>query len=90
MQWHIQSFFGQTGTNIEPMKAPPWLVLVEKFSKFLPPDALKMHSLSLFLDFFVNYLPNYLDLHYETFLFPDDFLKIHIFVWYSNKKFMWL
>ena len=31
------------------------------------------------LDFFVKHFPNYLSLHYETPIFVDDFLKIHIF-----------
>ena len=39
-------FFGQTGTHIEPTKAPPWL---EKFSKYVSSDTLKMHSLALFV-----------------------------------------
>ena len=46
MQWYIQSFFGQTGTYIKSTKAPPRLAQSGKFSsKFVPPDALKMHSL---------------------------------------------
>ena len=46
MQWYIQSFFGQTGTYIKSKKAPPRLAQSGKFSsKFVPPDALKMHSL---------------------------------------------
>ena len=48
-----------------------------KCSKYVPPDALKMQSLALFLDFFFKHFPNYLSLHYET-LFIDGFLKIHI------------
>ena len=56
VQWRIQGFFGQTGTNIESTMALPWLL----------PDILKMHSLTLpFSDFFVKHFPNYLSLHYE-------------------------
>ena len=44
--WRIQSFLEQTGTYIEPMKAPSWLAPIGKFSKFAPADTLKMHSLA--------------------------------------------
>ena len=47
IQWRIQSFFEWTGIYIEPTKAPSWLMLSRKFSKFVPPDGLKMHSLAL-------------------------------------------
>ena len=51
-----------------------------KFSKFLLPDALKMHSLILpVLRFFVKPFPNYLRLHYEKLFFVNGFLKIQIF-----------
>ena len=40
-------FFGQTNANIKPRKVPPWLVQADKFSKFVPPDTLKMHSQAL-------------------------------------------
>ena len=44
------------------------------FSKFVPPDAQKMHSLTLsVLRFFVKPFPNYLSLHYKTLFFVDDF-----------------
>ena len=43
MQWHIQGFFGHKGTHIEPTKWH-W---GKKFSKFVPPDTLKIHSLTL-------------------------------------------
>ena len=49
-----------------------------------------MHTqaLCLLLDLFVKHFPNNLSLDYEILLFVDDFLKIHIFIWYSNKKFV--
>ena len=71
-QWCINSFFLQTSTNIEPMKAPP-------FSKFLPQNALKMHSLSLSVfRFFCKIFS--ISLHYETFFLMDDFCRVHIFI----------
>ena len=48
-QWHIQSLFEQTRACIEPTKIPQSLASTSKFSKFVPPDALKMHPLTLFL-----------------------------------------
>ena len=36
---------------------------------------------------FLEHFPNYLNLHYETLLFVDDFYKIHTFILrYSSKK----
>ena len=40
----------------------------------------------VYLNFFVKYLPNNLNLHYETLIFVDDFERTHIYIWYSNKK----
>ena len=51
----------------------------DKFSKFLPPETLKMHSLAIsVLDFHVKQSSNYISLHYETLFIVDDFLKTHI------------
>ena len=36
------------------------------------------------------YFLNYLRLHYETLLSVDDFEKNHSFIWYLNKKIVWL
>ena len=44
LQWCNQNFFGQTGTHMEPAKAPSWLA-----TKSVPPDAPKMHSLGFSL-----------------------------------------
>ena len=43
MQWHIQGFFGHKGKQLQPTT---WY-WVKKFSKFVPPDTLKIHSLTL-------------------------------------------
>ena len=60
---------------------------VEKFSKFVPPDTLKMHSLAhSVLRFLCKRFPNYLNLHYKKLFFVDDLEK---FI-YSSKKFAWL
>ena len=40
-------FFGQSGTYVEPKKAPPWLAPSGECSKYVPPDTLKIHFLSL-------------------------------------------
>ena len=36
------------------------------------------------------YFLKYLRLHYETLLSVDDFEKNHSFIWYLNKKIVWL
>ena len=80
-QWHIQGFFGKTGTHIEPTR-------VEKFSKFVHPDTLKMHSLTLSVIIFLcKTFSKLLKLTLLKTLFRKDFLKNSI---YSNKKFVWL
>ena len=57
-------------------KAPPWLALKEKKSKFVPPDAIKMLFPALYiLKFLKRHFPSYLNLHCKTLLFVDDFFK---------------
>ena len=46
----------------------------EKFSKSVPPDALKTQSWPcLVLHFFVKHFPNYLSLYYKILFFVNDF-----------------
>ena len=60
----------------------PRYTQVEKFSKFLSPDTLKMHSLAVFLDFLVKHFPNCL-----AFITKDSSSRMIFkqFI-YSNKK----
>ena len=75
-------FFGQTGTCMELTKA-----LSGKFSKFVPPDTLKMHSPVLsVLRFLCNIFPKLLRFKLRNTHFVDDFYEIHISIEYSNKK----
>ena len=68
---------------IKPMKVLLWLVPSGKFSKFMQPDTLKIHSLALSLDFFVKTFANYLSLPYKKLFFVDMVFKKFI---YSNKN----
>ena len=53
---YLEFFGGQSSTYIENMKAP-WLAMSGKFSKFVCPGALKMHSPALwFLRFLCKFL----------------------------------
>ena len=67
----------------------------DKFSKFVLPNTLKMHTPwpCLFLDFFVKHFTNLLSLHYKKLFF----VKKNSFLWmifkkfiYPNKKSIWL
>ena len=76
-QWRIQSFFGQTGTHIEPTKAPPWLACMGEIFWICTSRRSKRCTpwFCLFLDFSVKHFPNYLSLHYEKLLFRGWFSK---------------
>ena len=66
-------FWGRPVHTSNPRRCHDWLRM-GNVSKFVPPDALKMHSLTLsVLRFFVKPFPNDLSLHYETFFFVDGF-----------------
>ena len=83
-------FLGRPVHTSNPQRCHHSCRWAEKFSKFV----LQMLSKCtprhfLLLNNFVKHLSNYLILHYRTLLFVD-FLKIHILVWYSNNKLVWL
>ena len=79
---HPEFFLGRPVHPLNPHRCHYGWRLVDEKSKFVSPDTLKMHSLTLsalrflcdFLDFFL-YFPNYLSFHYEKFLFIDDIKK---------------
>ena len=66
--WYVSSdvsrvFLGRTVHASNPPRRHHVCHWAEKFSKFVPPDTLKMHSLALpVLDFFLKHFPNYLKL----------------------------
>ena len=81
----MQSFFGQTGTHIRLTKMSPWLA---KFSKFVLPNTLKMHSPVLsVLRFLCQTFPKSLKVSLRKTLFRGWFSKNSL---YSNKKVVWL
>ena len=86
----VSRVFLQIGRQIELWKAPRWLTLNGKIFKNLCLQMVEKCTLRpcVYLNFFVKYLPNNLNLHYETLIFVDDFERTHIYIWYSNKKFV--
>ena len=62
-------FLGRLVHTLNPRRCHHGGCRAEKFSTFVPPDTLKMHSLVLSVPNF----PNYLSLHYERLYFVDDF-----------------
>ena len=88
IQWRTQSLFGKTGTYINPWRRYQSWRRAVNVSKFVLPDALKMHSLALFvLRFLSKTFPKLLKFTLQDTLLGGWFLKIHIF---KKKKKMYL
>ena len=80
IQWRTQSLFGKTGTYINPWRRYQSWRRAVNVSKFVLPDALKMHSLALFvLRFLSKTFPKLLKFKLQDTLLGGWFLKIHIF-----------